>query len=148
MRYEVKSLRKFCLERHLSWAHLAAVADGKRVQHKGWKCARASEDFIAAIVPPTKGRIQSQKTIAKRIAKTMSYGHVTDPTGKPYLFSNMAQFCRTYVLSISVMSQMLRGLRNHHKGWTGTRITKEEYERLKALETTDQLDTPRPVKIL
>lgn len=39
MEYQVHNLAKFCREHSLAASHLSAVACGKRLQHKGWKCA-------------------------------------------------------------------------------------------------------------
>lgn len=36
--YRVIGLREFCLEHGLSNGHMVSVAQGKRSQHKGWKC--------------------------------------------------------------------------------------------------------------
>lgn len=100
-----------------------------------------SEETRAKISAINKGRKQSPETVRRRMAtmklkppmtqelkekkrKIAIEVHAkefvaTDPTGKEYLFKNLAEFCRTHKLDHASMVDIATGKRISHKGgWT------------------------------
>lgn len=60
------------------------------------------------------GKHHTKETILK---KSKSY-ELMSPTGELFEGKNISNFCREHNLSVSHISQVLNGKRNHHKGWT------------------------------
>lgn len=56
------------------------------------------------------------------------YYCMKSPTGKEYIGRNLLKFCRKHGINGYNCNAMLRGLQHTCQGWTGHRITKEEYE--------------------
>lgn len=44
---------------------------------------------------------------------------LVDPAGKKHKVRNVTEFCRKHKLQQPNINKVLRGLRKHHKGWTG-----------------------------
>ena len=67
-----------------------------------------------------KGRTKETNEGYKRVSEFMSKSFVlTSPEGIIYRGTNLSEFCKGMGLSQGSMSSVIRGVRKHHKGWTG-----------------------------
>jgi hypothetical protein len=91
----IRNLAEFCSRNGLNDAHMAAVANGRIVSHRGWTHAR--------------GRTRLPAKIHK--------GFVA-PGGAVVRITNLAAFCRACGLTVVHMHELKSGKRPRHKGWT------------------------------
>lgn len=91
----IRNLAAFCRAHGLDDTHMAAVASGRIVSHRGWTHLR--------------GR--------KRLPALVHKGFVA-PGGAVVRITNLVAFCRACGLTPVHMFQLKSGQRSSHKGWT------------------------------
>jgi GIY-YIG catalytic domain-containing protein len=91
----IRNLSAFCRDHGLDATHMAAVAGGRIVSHRGWTHVR--------------GR--------KRLAPLVHKGFVA-PGGARTRITNLSAFCRACGLCVCHMHELKSGKRPSHKGWT------------------------------
>ncbi len=102
----ISNLRKFCKDNNLDRANLMRVLQGKSYQHRGWHLASAPQEALDDIV----------KFLGNR-KRTLIYKNVISPDGKIYTIDVMNRFCESHNLRSGHMRSLMKGTRNHHKGW-------------------------------
>jgi group I intron endonuclease len=95
--YSFTNLKAFCREHGLVQNGLRQVMLGNYAHHRGWRLASP----VTIGVPFEKFKIS-----------------LISPTGDTYTVENLNQFCRDHHLSAGNISEMIRGKRKSHKGWT------------------------------
>lgn len=66
----------------------------------------------------TKNPAKDPVLLIKRADSRAEDWEFTDPQGNKHIIHNASQFCKKNNLSLSALSAVASGLRNHHKGWT------------------------------
>lgn len=64
-----------------------------------------------------KGKTQKQNHIQKRIDKCSKTYKLFSPTGETFIIKNLAKFSKENNLFNSLLVDVSKGNRNHHKGW-------------------------------
>lgn len=105
--YRVEKLAQFCRSNSLCINSMSAVASGKCLTHRGWRCRRASEieEEYLARAPRPKGERRAKRWI------------VTMPSGEEQEITNLSQFCRTHGLSAGWMVRVAKGNAKHCKNY-------------------------------
>jgi GIY-YIG catalytic domain-containing protein len=101
----IRNLAAFCRDRGLEPAHMAAVASGRIVSHRGWTHVH--------------GRKRSPPLVHK--------GFVA-PGGARTRITNLSAFCRACGLCVVHMHELKSGKRPSHKGWTWKHDADQAFE--------------------
>lgn len=106
----IKNLHKFCRKNKLNPGALSQVAQGNVNQHKNYLCRYAS-----------MSKEEWQMSL-KRSHKSGG-GHkgdwlITDPQGNKYHIESLTDFCKKNNLSQGNMTEVSKGKRKQHKGYT------------------------------
>jgi hypothetical protein len=111
--YSCSNLSKFASTHGLQVANLSSVARGERKHHKGWTVRTTHSASIHGKqhTPSSIEKIRKQKELYKY--------EMIDPLGDVYITHNLSQFAAEHELSQAMLSCVVNGKRNHHKGWTG-----------------------------
>jgi len=101
----IRNLAAFCRDRGLEPAHMAAVASGRIVSHRGWTHVH--------------GRKRSPPLVHK--------GFIA-PGGARTRITNLSAFCRACRLCVVHMHELKSGKRPSHKGWTWKHDADQAFE--------------------
>lgn len=114
------NMEAFCREHDLHPSAMRKMAEGKVLNHKGWKCKFVEES----------------KEIEHRRLNMKGRGRhyvVTTPTGESLIITNLKDFCQKRGLNKSCMLQVIKGLQKHHLGYIVTYIEDAEKFRTRRL---------------
>jgi hypothetical protein len=116
--HECSNLSKFAKVHGLQVANLSSVARGERKHHKGWTVRIVQSASI-------HGKRHNLSSIAKiRKQKELYKYEMISPSGEAYVTHNLKQFAAEHGLGQAMLSCVVNGKRNHHKGWTGRIVEK------------------------
>jgi hypothetical protein len=111
--YECSNLREFAKTHGLQVANLSSVARGERKHHKGWTVRVVHSASM-------HGKQHNSSSIEKiRKQKELYKYEMISPSGDVYITHNLKQFAAEHGLGQAMLSCVVNGKRNHHKGWTG-----------------------------
>jgi hypothetical protein len=111
--YYTTNLSAFAREHGLQIANLSAVSRGERLTHKGWTCARVSSQARQGRkhAPSSRSKISKSKEVYRY--------ELISPLGEVHVTCNLSAFALEHGLDQAMLSSVVRGVRRHHKGWTG-----------------------------
>jgi hypothetical protein len=93
---------------------VARMAENKRGRNKN------NDPGVCRMSQKLKGRTKfTSEGLAQSADKQSLDYHIVSPTGKVYKGRNVKEFCVEHGLQPGCLAGVLRGVRNHHKGWTG-----------------------------
>lgn len=78
--------------------------------------ALESHTWLKEILPVEYKKLQNQKTIP--FYRGTQYPKLISPEGIEYEVINITQFAKTHGLLQPKITEVMKGTRNHHKGWT------------------------------
>ena len=111
--YSCSNLSRFAITHGLQVANLSSVARGERKHHKGWTVRTTHSTSIHG----KQHNLASIEKIRKR--KELYRYEMISPSGEIYITHNLKQFAAEHGLGQAMLSCVVNGKRNHHKGWTG-----------------------------
>jgi len=101
----IENLKQFCRKNNLNTSHMALIAKGKRIQHKGFKCR------------------QIDKNSNKEVKRKRRYMYILySPDKIKYEVENLTQFCKENNLSKFSMFMLTGEKYKNWKGWTGVKV--------------------------
>jgi hypothetical protein len=112
--YTVTNLSTFCQEHDLQIGNISAVINGRRPHHRGWTGRVVCHCNPRAGLPLTKA---AKEKLSK--AKEVNRYELTSPNGTIFTTTNLTAFSKEHNLMQSMMSCVVNGKRNTHRGWTG-----------------------------
>ena len=91
------NLRRYCDENDLNYNYMSAVANGKKIQYKGYRVIKIDGNITPKEPkPPLKYLI-------------------TFPDGHEEIIFNLNKFCRKHNLHVGCMRRIIKGSRKSHK---------------------------------
>lgn len=102
----ITNLRKFCKDNSLDRRNLTKVLKRKAYQYSGWHLKDTPQEALTDVV-----KYSSFKQ------RTLKYKDIISLDGEIYIIDVMARFCREHNLNPQHIRAVMKGERNHHKGW-------------------------------
>lgn len=97
---KTQNLKAFCVANKLCYRAMRQTNSGKITNHKGWQCRKSTNklDFT-------------------QISNKHHNYKLINNNGDCEITNNLTDFCIKYQLDYSTMLKVVKGKRNHHKGW-------------------------------
>lgn len=109
----IDSLTSFCESHNLSQGNMVEVANGKRSQHKNYKCEKFNSD-------QTNGNYEfrwCERSKGKHKSKFIGTWLITYPDLSQEETNNISQFCKNHNLISSCMYRVAKGKCKQHRGY-------------------------------